>query len=208
MIREENYVDVIESILPDFQTAAESVARKWPQATNPEDLFQDLMIHFLERPGSLESLFNLNQVDRVKRLTAIGHEKASSARDDYALFSGQIAYSVDEVRFLASKGAATKTVPNFEAGSTDFQVALEELRKKNPKYHGVLVRVYVGGEHFDRKSNEAKNVLPRAMESLTTLMNRLNTARRYNHENGSRRRNNRQARVDVELDYLGGDSVE
>jgi hypothetical protein len=203
MIREENYVDVIESILPDFQTAAESVARKWPQATTAEDLFQDLVVHFLERPGSLENLSKLEQPARVKRLTAIGHEKASAARDDFAVFSGQVAYSVDEVRVLAAKGAATQIIPNFEAGSTDFQVALEELRRKNPTYFKALVNRYVNGDPAPERGSSAEKVGQRAMESLTTLMNRISSAKRYNHENGSRRRNNHQARLQVEQDYLG-----
>jgi hypothetical protein len=183
------------------------VARKWPQATTAEDLFQDLVVHFLERPGSLEKLAGLEQSSRIKSLVAIGHKKASAARDDFAVFSGQISYSVDEVRILAAKGAATQTISNFEASSTDFQVALEELRQKTPQYHDVIVRRYVNKD-YDSKDQNQRKLLQRAMDSLTTLMNRISSAKRYNHENGSPHRDNQQARTEVELDYLGGDSVE
>lgn len=200
---EENYVDVIENVLPDFQKAAESVARKWPQATNVEDLFQDLVVHFLEREGSLVALLKLEQEDRLKRLVAIGHEKAAKARDDFAVFSGQVSYSVEEVKALAAKGAATTTVPNHEAGSTDFQGGLEELARRNSVYADVIRRKFVTDE-YDAKDVNQRKLLQRATESLTTQMNRLSATRRYSHENGGRHRSNSAARMITEEDYNGG----
>jgi hypothetical protein len=196
-------MDYIEKVLPDMKSAAARVARKWSQVTSEEDLFQDLVVHFLEAPGSLEKLAELPANKRLARLVAIGHERASKSRDDLEVFSGQFNYSVDEVRKLAERGAALDLVDGYNGASVDFQASLGELKKKNRDYWSVVVERYVNGTKFDRESNEAKYVLPRAMESLTTLMNRARATQQYQFTNGGRYRNNHLAADQIDNDYEG-----
>jgi hypothetical protein len=81
-------MDYIEKVLPDMKKAAERVARKWPNVTTNEDLFQDLVVHFLESPGSLEKIAELEADHRTSVLTNIGHQLASKERDDLSVFLG------------------------------------------------------------------------------------------------------------------------
>lgn len=192
-------MEYIEVVLPDIAKAAGAVARKWPTVTSQEDMYQDLVVHFLETPGSLENLAQLPSPDRVKILTRIGHEKASGHRDSLDQFSGQFNYSVDEVRKLAERGAALQTVDRFEGASVDFQASLAVLKKRNRDYWSVIIDRYVNGG-TDRAQ---KDVLSRAMESLTTLMNRARATQRYEFTNGGRYRNNQQALNQSDHDYEG-----
>lgn len=196
-------VSYIEEVLPDIETAAQRVAKKWPQITTADDLYQELVLHFLEAPGSLEKLAGLSSEKRLARLVAIGHERASEARDKLDYFSGQFNYSVDEVRKLLERGAILTRVRDFDAASIDVQASMEVLHKRNRDYWSILVERYVTGIKFDRESNEAKHLLPRAVESLTTLMNRARSTQSYEFTNGGRYRNNKAAVSQTRLDYEG-----
>ena len=195
-------VSYIEAVLPDIKKAAERVAKKWPQATTQDDLFQELVLHFLEAPGSLEKLANLSPEKRLARLVAIGHERASEARDTLDHFSGQFNYSVDEVRKLVERGAILHRVADFDAASIDLQASMDVLKKRNRDYWSVLVEVYVEGVRPERKSAREK-VLERALDSLTTLMNRARATQQYEFTNGGRYRNNQAAISQARLDYDG-----
>lgn len=194
-------VSYIEAVLPDIKKAAERVAKKWPQVTSEDDLFQDLVLHFLERSGSLEKLAGLSPEKRLARLVAIGHEKASESRDTLDQFSGQFNYSVDEVRKLAEKGAILHRVADFDAASIDLQASMEVLKKRNRDYWSALVSRYVEDEV--PTSGALKVVLSRALESLTTLMNRARATQQYEFTNGGRYRNNQAAITQARLDYDG-----
>lgn len=193
-----NYIEVV---LPDLKTAAARVAKKWPQATTEEDLFQDLVVHFLEAQGSLEKLAELPRDKRLARLVAIGHERASAARDAVDLFSGQFNYSVDEVRKLADKGAALELVDGFNGASVDFQASLGAMKKQNRDYWSAITDRYVSGAVPSQGAPAV--VLVRALESLTTLMNRARATQSYEFTNGGRYRNNQQALNQSDNDYEG-----
>lgn len=194
-------MDYIEIVLPDMKAAAGRVAKKWPQVTNQEDLFQDLVVHFLESPGSLEKLAQLAPNKRLARLVAIGHERASAARDDLEQFSGQFTYSVDEVRKLAQRGAILKSVEAFHAASVDLQESMATLKNNNKDYWGAIVDRYVN-DTVPAQGAPAM-VLSRALESLTKLMNRARASKRYEFTNGGRYRNNQVALNEGDLDYEG-----
>lgn len=195
-------MEYIEVVLPDIEKAAGRVAKKWAQVTTQEDLYQDLIVHFLEAPGSLEKLAELPPGKRMARLVSIGHERASAARDDLEVFSGQFAYSVDEVRSLAERGAILSRVRDFDAASIDFQESLALLKKRNRDYWSAIVDRYVEGNVPERGSALEK-VLSRGLESLTTLMNRARATKRYEYTNGGRFRNNQAALNQGDRDYEG-----
>lgn len=194
-------MDYIEVVLPDIEKVAGRVAKKWPQATTQEDLFQDLVVHFLERPGSLETLAGLPKSDREAILTRVAHQTASASRDDLDVFSGQFAYSVDEVRKLAERGAALNRVQAFDAPSIDFQASLELLKKRNRDYWSAIIERYVNDTV--PAQGAAAMVLSRALESLTTLMNRARATKQYEFTNGGQYRNNRKALNQGDRDYEG-----
>lgn len=161
-----------------------------------------LVVHFMEAPGALEALAELPVDKRRARLTAIGHEKASGERDDLEVFSGQFTYSVDEVRKLLERGALEDTVEGFDAASEDAKAALLQMQTRNTDYASALVNKYVFRQSPARVSPEAK-VLERAVDSLTTHMNRVSSSARYEFSNGDRFRNNKQALNQGDRDYDG-----
>jgi len=195
-------LEYIETVLPDIKKAAQRVSKKWPQVTTEDDLFQDLVVHFLEAPGSLEKLAGLSPSDRLARLVAIGHERASGARDTLEVFSGQFTYSVDEVRKLAERGAVLGEVPGFNAAVVDFQASLALLKSRNRDYWSVIVDRYAEGKEASSIAAE-RVLLQRAMDSLTTLMNRARATQRYEYTNGGQHRNNKRALNQSDLDYSG-----
>lgn len=195
-------MEYIEIVLPDLEKVAGQVARKWPQVTSQEDLYQDLVVHFLERPGSLEKLTEFASPDRQKIVNRVAHQIASGQRDDLEIFSGQFTYSVPEVRKLAEKGAALNRVANFDAASIDFQESLALLKKQNRDYWSVFVDRYVNDVQPERNSAGAK-VLERAVESLTILMNRARATKQYEFTNGGTYRNNKAALQVSDTDYEG-----
>lgn len=195
-------MEYIEVVLPAMEAAAGRVAKKWPNTTSKEDLYQDLVVHFLESPGSLEALAQLPPDKRLARLVAIGHERAAAARDDMEVFSGQFSYSVDEVRKLAERGAVLQRVKDYDAPSIDLQESMVLLKKRNRDYWSAITERYVN-EETNADNPAARMVLQRALESLTTLMNRARASKRYTFTNGGRYRNNQVALNQGDRDYEG-----
>lgn len=199
-------VSYIEEVLPDIKKAAEVVAKKWLQVTTEEDLFQDLILHFLESPGSLEKLSELEKDKRQAWIIRIGHQRASKARDEFSAFSGQFNYSSNEVRKLLESGVLThRRNAKFTASVTDLLTAMDLLKVKSAQYHQALVERYVdkvkhpkGSPHYQR--------LYRAVDALTTRMNRLQRSETYDYLNGGRRRDgvtNSAAVGIMEANYQG-----
>jgi hypothetical protein len=194
----------IETVLPDIQRAAKRVAGKWPQVTTEEDMVQVLSLHFLEAPGALEALIKLTPDKRLGRLIGIGHDKASGQRDDLEVFSGQFTYSVDEVRKLLERGALDGQVDRYDAATADIETAYGELQAKNEGHAKALHSRYVLNVVPANQSAE-RFVLDRAVDSLTTHMNRVSRSARYQFTNGGRFRNNRMAVNQSDWDYEGVD---
>ena len=177
----------IEDVMPQLEKAAGVVARKWPTVTSEDDLYQDLVEHFLDRPGSLEALAKLPVSDQVGIATRVGHDKVSGQRDDFEVFSGNFHYSIGEVQALLRRGCIMENVDKFQGSSFDVQQAMIELRSKNANYWNILIRKYVQGEKFPSSTNESKHLVPRAEALLTTLMNRAKRKQLYEWENGGGR---------------------
>jgi hypothetical protein len=192
----------IETVLPDIRRAAKRVAGRWPQVVTEEDMVQTLSLHFLEAPGALEALINLPSAKRLGRLIGIGHDKASGQRDDLEVFSGQFTYSVDEVRRLLDRGSLEGQLDGYNAATADIETAYGELQVKNEGHAKALYSRYVLQVVPDRDGPE-KDVLSRAVDSLTLHMNRVSRSARYEFSNGGRFRNNRQAINQGDLDYEG-----
>jgi hypothetical protein len=192
--------DEITEVLPQIEKAARAVASKWPGVVEEGDMVNDLILHFLERAGSLETLATLPVEKRVARLTAIGHEKASAEMSAHEVFTGQVTYSVEDVKKLLGAGALEGQMDRFEAAVEDVGRAAAELRESNDRYHGLLWQRFVLGQ-FPKGAD--KEALSQAIVSLTVKMNRVRKANDYEFENGGRFRNNNQAIAATGLDYEG-----
>lgn len=197
---------LVMQIRPEIERAARSVARKWDQVTDAEDLEQEILTHLMARPGSLKKLTEMEEDQRRGTLVRIGHQLASEERTRYEYFSGQYTYSVDEVRLLLERKALSGPVEGFDAARLDAIRALQGLEESSPEYAAGIVRRYVFGEVPDRDS-AARKALNRAVDSLTNRMNRNRNNDIAEYENGGGRRavlSNRRARRAVDADYYGG----
>lgn len=183
---------MIEDLQELIAKAARSVAFQWPGIVAEDDLVQDISLHLLERPNSVEKLYEMDEGVRLKWLKTIGHQIASKERTDYEYFSGNFRYSVSEVKSLLSSGMLQElgdvlksswSAEEFIARSSGFEDALltktsmeTDLRRglhglasDNGTYYAVIHARYLRGEELgdsDRKS------LSRALGKLTDLMNR------------------------------------
>jgi hypothetical protein len=200
-------VEALTWMLPEIRRAARTVARKWPQVTSQEDMTQSIFMHFLERTGSTLKLADMVPGERAASLIKIGHQVASQEREKYDRFSGQFTYSVDEVRTALDDGGLTKGADVIRVVHIDVQKAMEYLESKTPGYATALVRKYVDEESPSNKSEE--NLLYRAVETLTSRMNRNRNLDRAEFTNGGGRRSlitNAEARDAANNDYAGEDT--
>lgn len=188
----------LEDIMPEVRRAARTVAYKWPQITTEDDMVQDLSMRLLESPGSVDKLAEMLPAKRLSSLIRIGHQLASMQRDDYDVFTGKFIYSVDEVKTMLKAITSRNRSKAFDSAYADLSYGLDSLDEKNPEHVQAIQDRYVNevtsGDRF---------VLRRAVQSLTTEMNRKRTNEQYEYTNGGRFRNNRQARSQVDIDYYG-----
>jgi hypothetical protein len=197
-------MSTLNDIMPELKKAARTVAYKWPQITTEDDMLQDLSVHFLEREGSLTKLSEMSSTTRLASLIRVGHQIASSHRDDYDVFAGQFTYSVEEVRkLLENRGLDVDSdLYSYNPAVQDLKLAILQLQEKNFDQSSAILNRYVFNLVPDRDSNDRK-LLNRAVDSLTKLMNRTKASDSYEYKNGGRHRNNTQALSVSELSYDG-----
>lgn len=195
--------EAILDLLPAIRRAANTIAYKWPGTVTGDEMVQSLCAHFLGRKGSLSKLLSMAPGERDASLIRVGHQLASAARDDYEQFSGQYAYSVDEVRKLLEKGALDGQALGYIAATADLLLGFDQVA---PSYRESLHARYVGDEQPARQSAAAKQ-LERAVDELTVQMNRIRISEVKEFRNGGRRGRtavpNIEAIEQADLDYNG-----
>ncbi len=208
----EGTVDVMR-LKVEVEKAAKTVAFKWPNVVSAEDMEQELYLHLLESPGSVEKLLNeFNDKDRLNAVVAIGHKIAGKEREDYEVFSGNFRYSVDEVKRLLverglldedhelgsswsskeliSGGEFADLVNTKVSADVDLKRGMAALRKSNSKYAEAIEGRYK--EEEKKKSTQPERteryVLSRALTALTKEMNRSFKEQQRDHDGpGSRK---------------------
>jgi hypothetical protein len=184
--------------------AAKTVAMQWPGVVEADDMEQDIYLHLLESPGSVEKLLTeFTDKNRLNALIAIGHKIASKERVDYERFSGNFRYSVNEVKGLLQKQTFKEANLGRTSTSADLLAGMETLRKSSPQYAEMIQRRYVKGETFG-PSAEAMQ-LSRAVEALTTEMNRSFSKQDRDHQGPGNRKmvSNSAATAHTAKEYNG-----
>lgn len=190
----------ISAIMPELTKAARAVAYNWPSVTTADDIRQDLAVHFLERPGSVDKLMELDSDSRTALIIRVGNQLAKAIRDDFDLFSGRFIYSVNEVKTML-KALGKDRSKSFNAAYADLSYALDALNDNNPDYYEAIKKRYVSG------GSPNKDSLSRGLVVLTTNMNRKRVSEEYEYHNGGRFRNNSSARKQTDADYFGVEEV-
>ena len=183
----------------EVRKAAKTVAYKWPNVVNADDMEQDIFLNLLESPESVRKLLDdFSGRARLNALISIGHKIASKERDDYDIFLGDFRYSVDEVKKIldnralvdlyeldeetnlkSSWGAYFSVSNEFEnkvvekvAIESDLRRAMESLASKNSRYAEVIQRRYGKEEVIPQDEPAEHKRLGRALTALTKEMNR------------------------------------
>lgn len=188
----------------DWDSEIRKVSRKaaanWP-VVEEDDLVQEVYLHILESPKTYRDLKAMPRDNRYQTLHKIAQRLASKERDDYARFSGDFQYSVDEVRsMLESLGdgsQASKIRSSWSTGDytmsgggpsdptadaaignarvseaqKQLSAALKSLKVSNKRQYDAVISRFVFGEVPDRKNTALFELISRGVMSLTDKMN-------------------------------------
>lgn len=158
------------------EKAARDISRKWP-TIDWEDTRQDIWVQLLERPNQLAQA--LEEEDPGVRLRKLAAQSVAEEINTYEFFSGQYEYGTDEVRTLLEMGLITNREVATLTESTDLSTGMLMLKDRNKGQFNIIVDKYV----YDIEQPDRKSVT-RAIDALTTLMNRVNTSTRYTDHQG------------------------
>lgn len=196
--------DVACEMQADIHKAAVITERQWPGVITAEDAEQEIWLRLLESDGSVKQLREMEVTTRNNSLVAIGHQIASEYRSSYDLFTGQIFYSVNDVKVILERGAITELKVQTDTERMDLEEGLLMLREKSQSYADAIATEFVtgpeGSTHPMTKS--------RAIERLTDLMNQVHRRRAAQYEvgPGSRKvRSNAAARASSKSFYESWD---
>lgn len=195
----------LASLGKTISRAARSVAYMWPNIITSEDLQQDLWIEILESPATLKTVIHATENHRFLYLKRMGNRAAGKQRADLEHFSGNFAYSVNDVKKLLSNGALDGLVDEFDSAIVDLNIAIGSLTETTPQYTDAIYSRYRDGEI--PSDNAAGIVLSRGLTALTDGMNRSNKRRHAEHSNGPGTRqvlSNAAAYVKTVQQYSGG----
>lgn len=182
---------LIEEWMKDIRRVARKAAFDWPGVVEAEDMVQDVVMHILERPGTVVDLEEMDSSSRYQTLHKIAQRIASKERVNHEHFSGNFRYSVKDVRRILSAGglngntvrsgsswsseeyiseidAVADAALNTATEAADLERGLDHLAKVNSRYAELIRRRYAEGGDIPRSESMA---LSRAVTSLTEKMN-------------------------------------
>ncbi len=182
----------------EIKRAAKTVALEWPDVIGPDDLEQEIWINLLESRGAIDQLVLLDLTVQRAYLRKIGRQIASRERDNYAVFSGQVQYSGEDVlKLLQNRGLHTwEDVVNTSVIVTnkmnednrtkihknssrpdddtvdriDLRDAMDRLKIRNSDYWAALMNFYLFG--MPVQDTRGRNRIARARRALLDEMNR------------------------------------
>lgn len=180
---------------------ARNVSYYWPGVVEPDDLEQLIWLFILERPSTQQHLGGLDEHSRYRALSKIGHELASKERASYDVFSGNFRYSVDEVKYVLSKGVLIEDVTGWDEAVHDLMEGLEVLVTRSPQYVEAITSRYAEFEYPQKSADKSR--LRDALTAVTDEMNKSNK-RRHADEPGMRKAvSNAAARAISSSQYEG-----
>lgn len=159
----------LNALQTTIQRAAKAVAYQWPGVIEQDDIEQQINMHLLERPSSIEKILEMEEKAQYRAIVGVGHQLASQERTDYDHFKGSYTYSVSEVKSLLRDGILTDNPPEqFKAELLDMLEAVVVLRVS---YVEALYRRYV--EQTTPSNTPERHALERGLTSLTDGMNKI-----------------------------------
>lgn len=150
---------------------------RWSRIMDAEDIEQEIWLFILENPTVQKYLESANKKQIKAALRRRADIICSKERIDYERFSGNFIYRPAEVSALLRCIKEREELPPDER--IDLELGLKDLKRENPRYYDVLIGRYIKGEMVAYKS-----LASRALETLTTYMNRTRSQRAMDQVHG------------------------
>lgn len=169
----------LQELVKPIKRAAKVVASQWPGVIDADDVEQEIWLYLVESPVSArKALDAIEPKAQARFLTRIGHQRASKARSSYSYFRGAYKYSVKDVKELLSAGGlSSDNQDRVNVERTDLHEAFRSLQERNRGQANALIKRYLLTDSMESESE--KQILKRALGSLTDEMNRSHRNNRY-----------------------------
>lgn len=188
--------------------AARSVAFQWPEILTGEEAEQELWVRLMETPASIKTLHGFDDKQRLNALIEMGHQIANKLLTEEMIATGNFRYSINTVKGILADAAEQERDPEAKkvtkSALLDMTRGMEVLRDRNAGYADAITSRYRDGEV--PVNHSAAMRLSRALESLTTCMNREYKRKHAVRDDGPGTRNaisNLAARVISATQYNG-----
>ena len=169
--------ELYELINKQVAREARRAQARWNNLLPADDIEQEIWLFLMENPSAQRYLLEGNQAEIAKALMTRADIICSRERLSYDHFTGNFHYSTEEVRDLLED--LTQDRVDLDASMVDLDLAMADLEEENPNYYFVLHEAYAAGiEPEDTKSKT------RAVDKLTTIMNRKRSQRELDRHEG------------------------
>jgi hypothetical protein len=158
---------------PEIRSAAEATASDWPSVTTADELTADMSLWILDFEQA-EEIELLPEDRRSRRLKTLAKDLVAKIVAEHEYYSGNVLYSVPQVRSLLERGALTHR-NKIGAEGPDLDEGSRFLASTHPMYARTIARVYL-----ETKPLTDPGVLARAISALTEAMNATNRNRPEN----------------------------
>lgn len=196
--------ELYELIAKDVAREARLASARWNGMTDADDIEQELWLWIMERPGT-QRFFKSAETGQIRSaLTSRANDICSKSNLAYDHFSGQYTYTPAEVRELLTTyfgtdvsevSAAVMELAESELSETmisnilggvispdekmDVEQGLQVLEETHPQYYFVLMEAYRAGIEPEHRTTKT-----RAVDKLTTIMNRKRSQRETDRHEG------------------------
>lgn len=199
--------ELYEKIHEEVGLVSSRVAQKWQDTADADEIEQELWLWILERPGTQQFFRTAQPAQIYSALQSRAMNISSKARTAYEHFSGQYVYTPAEVRDLldtywstdvhnvssevlamAEENISSTMIENILGGTisaeekVDLELALSDLEEEHSDYYEEIRSYYY--EEIPNKDGASHKRKERAVDKLTTIMNRKRSQRETDRVEG------------------------
>lgn len=166
--RVDNLGPLYEAIGEQVKKASRIVASHWHGLLDAADVEQSIWLEISESSATAEKLRGADKQLLVDLLIRMGERICIKERNDYEVFTGNVYYSVTEVKAMAMDALGGASEDQEEM--FDFTSSLEQLEQYYPHYAAMIIKRYGRGTYME--TQQEKDYLNRGLDKLTEFMNR------------------------------------
>ena len=199
--------ELYDKIHEEVGLVSSRVAQKWQDTADADEIEQELWLWILERPGTQQFFRTAQPAQIYSALQSRAMNISSKARTAYEHFSGQYVYTPAEVRDLldtywstdvynvssevlamAEENISSTMIENILGGTisaeekVDLELALSDLEEEHSDYYEEIRSYYY--EEIPNKDGASHKRKERAVDKLTTIMNRKRSQRETDRVEG------------------------